>query len=77
MQRYPATLELAAAGFGFAVAVALPLALAAAARPGSTIDLLARGLATLAIALPNFWIGPLLVLPPGWISHLGVLWDCT
>ena len=62
VQHYPATLELAAAGVVVAVSLALPLALLSAANPASAIDLGARVFSTLAIALPNFWIAPLLIL---------------
>jgi peptide/nickel transport system permease protein len=69
-RRYPATLELAGAGLTIALLIALPLGLLAASRPGSTIDALARALATTATALPNFWLGPLLIL----VFSIGLQW---
>ncbi|HVO22034.1 MAG TPA: nickel ABC transporter permease [Candidatus Margulisiibacteriota bacterium] len=60
--RYPATLELAAGALFFAVLLAAPLGIAAAARPNSLLDALCRGGALVGAALPNFWLGPLLIL---------------
>jgi len=68
--RYPATLELAAAALVVALALAVPLAVLAAARPWSPVDGLCRGLALLGAALPNFWLGPLLIL----VFALGLEW---
>ena len=60
--RYPATLELAAGALVVALLLALPLGVIAAARPGSLVDTLCRTIAIAAAALPNFWLGPLLIL---------------
>lgn len=60
--RYPATLELATGALLVAVVLAAPLGLAAAARPHSLLDAVCRGFAVLGAALPNFWLGPLLIL---------------
>ena len=60
--RYPATLELAAGALLVAVLLAAPLGVSAAARPGSPIDSLCRGIAVAGAAMPNFWLGPLLIL---------------
>jgi peptide/nickel transport system permease protein len=62
LERYPATLELAAAALLVAVAIALPLGAAAALRPGSTADRASLGLAAAQTALPTFCLGPLLIL---------------
>jgi peptide/nickel transport system permease protein len=59
---YPATLELAGAALAVALALALSLGVLAAARPGSVVDGGCRGVALLGAALPNFWLGPLLLL---------------
>lgn len=61
-QRYPATLELAAAALLVAIAIALPLGTVAALRPGGVADRLSLLLAALETALPTFCLGPLLVL---------------
>ena len=60
--RYPATLELGAAALLVALLIALPLGILAAWRPGAPIDTVSRVLAVLGAALPNFWLGPLLIL---------------
>jgi peptide/nickel transport system permease protein len=61
-QRYPATLQLAAAALCVALLVALPLGTAAAVRPGSLADRLSLALAAAETALPTFCLGPLLIL---------------
>jgi len=61
-QRIPATLELAAAALISALLLALPLGLLAAVRRGSFWDWSAMGLSGFGISIPNFWLGPLLVL---------------
>lgn len=60
--RYPATVELAAGALLVAVLLAAPLGIVAAARPGSLLDALCRGIAIVGAAMPNFWLGPLLIL---------------
>jgi peptide/nickel transport system permease protein len=62
LARYPATLELASAGMLIALLLAVPLGVAAAARRHSVVDTTCRGFAVAGAALPNFWIGPLLIL---------------
>ena len=60
--RYPATLELAGAALLFALLVAAPLGVLAAARAHSRLDAACRTVAVLGAALPNFYLGPLLIL---------------
>ncbi|HEX7407819.1 MAG TPA: nickel ABC transporter permease [Candidatus Binatia bacterium] len=60
--RYPATLELAAAALVTALIIAVPLALAAAARPHSRLDVACRGVAVLGACMPNFYLGPMLIV---------------
>jgi peptide/nickel transport system permease protein len=61
-ERYPATLELAAAALVLALAIAVPLGVAAAVRPGSLLDHAARLASLAGVCLPTIWLGPLLVL---------------
>ncbi len=61
-ERLPATLELAAAALAVAVLVALPLGVLAAVRRGGAWDAGATALALLGVSVPNFWLGPLLIL---------------
>jgi peptide/nickel transport system permease protein len=60
--RYPATLELTAAALIVALLLAVPLGVVAAARPGSLLDVCCRGTAIVGASMPNFWLGPLLIL---------------
>ncbi len=61
-ERIGATVELAAAAFLIAVMIALPMGAIAAARHGSRWDIGAMGFSLLGVSIPNFWLGPLLVL---------------
>jgi peptide/nickel transport system permease protein len=60
--RYPATVELAAAALAVALLIAVPLGVLSAARPGSAVDTVGRTVAVLGAAVPNFWLGPMLIL---------------
>lgn len=62
VQRLPATLQLAGAAFLLVVLIAVPLGIVSAWRAGEWPDRLARTFALLGISIPNFWLGPLLVL---------------
>lgn len=70
LERLPATLVLAAAAMLVAVMVAFPLGILAAWRRGSHWDHGASVVAVLGVALPNFALGPLLVL----MFALGIGW---
>jgi peptide/nickel transport system permease protein len=61
-QRLPVTLELAVAAAVVALTIGLPLGLISALRPGSGWDLTARGFGLIGLALPNFWLGTLIIL---------------
>jgi peptide/nickel transport system permease protein len=61
-QRFAATLELAAAAFLIALLIALPTGILAAAYRGRAADMTAMGFSLLGVSIPNFWLGPLLVL---------------
>ncbi len=62
LQRLPATVELALASLAVALALALPLGTLAAMRKGSLWDHLAMGFSLAGVSIPNFWMGPLLIL---------------
>ncbi len=70
MARLGATLELTALAFLVALLVALPMGLLAAARKDSVWDRSAMGFSLLGVSLPNFWLGPLLVM----VFSLGLGW---
>jgi peptide/nickel transport system permease protein len=61
MARAPATLELATAAILLAIIVGIPLGLASAIRPGKSVDQIGRGISLAGVAMPDFWIGLLLV----------------
>lgn len=75
LERYPATLELALAAVAIALALALPLGILAASRPHSSVDYLSVAFALLGVSLPNFWLGPLLIIlfsiQLGWLPVSG------
>ena len=69
-EHFAATAELAAAAFAVAVLVAVPAGVIAAARRGTVWDAGAMGFSLLGVSIPNFWLGPLLVL----LFSLGLGW---
>jgi len=78
-ERLPATVVLAAAAMLVAAVLSLPLGLLAALRRGGPWDRGATVLSLLGLAIPNFWLGPLLILVfaygLGWLpvsGHAGV-----
>lgn len=62
MERYPATLELALAGMLVAVGLAFPLGIASAVWRDSPVDHICRLGALMGLSMPNFWIGPMLII---------------
>ncbi len=62
LERLPATVELALASLAVALALALPLGSLAALHKGSVWDRLAMGFSLAGVSIPNFWMGPLLIL---------------
>ncbi len=61
-ERLPATMELAAYALVFATVLAVPLGILAALKKDSMADIGAMGLSMLGISIPNFWMGPILIL---------------
>ncbi len=60
--RLPATIELTLCAMAIAVMVSFPLAILAAVQKGSGIDRGALLFSLLGLSLPNFWLGPLLMI---------------
>ena len=60
--RLPATLELALCAMIAAILISFPLAILAAVRRDSWIDRAALLFSLLGLSLPNFWLGPLLMI---------------
>lgn len=67
--RATVTLPLALMAITISISLALPVGVLAASRRGRTADLATMGIAQLGVALPNFWLGLLLVLL--FAVHLG------
>jgi peptide/nickel transport system permease protein len=61
-ERFPATLELAIAALSVALALSLPLGIVAARYRGTVVDHLSRFFSLLGVSIPNFWLGPMLIL---------------
>jgi ABC-type dipeptide/oligopeptide/nickel transport system permease component len=61
-ERIPPTLELTGAALALALALAVPLGVLAARSRGGALDSFATGFSLLGISIPNFWLGPLLIL---------------
>jgi peptide/nickel transport system permease protein len=62
MNRYPATIELALAALLFSLILAFPFGVIAALRRGRVADKLVGFLSLLGVSLPNFALGPMLIL---------------
>lgn len=60
--RIMVTLPLALLSMVLSVAVAIPVGVYAASRRGKTGDVLSMGVAQVGVAIPNFWLGLLLIL---------------
>ena len=73
----PHTLLIVALAMTVALVVGIPLGILAASRPGSWLDGFVMAVASLGIAIPNFWLGMLLVaffaLSLGWLPATGAV----
>jgi ABC-type dipeptide/oligopeptide/nickel transport system permease component len=58
----PKTLQLTVASLLIAVGLAIPLGVSAAARKGTAVDSAAMAVAVAGVALPRFWLGPMLII---------------
>ncbi|SIT73309.1 ABC transporter permease [Edaphobacillus lindanitolerans] len=62
LERLPATLELAAASMIVAIILAIPLGIYSARKQNTLTDLFITGGSVLGKAMPNFWLGIILIL---------------
>ncbi len=69
-ERLPATVELGLWALLITLLLALPLGMLAAVRKDTAWDRGAMGVAMLGVSIPNFWMGPLLIL----VFSLGLGW---
>jgi len=67
LERLPATIELGLVSLLIALVVAIPLGILAAVKKGTVWDFGAMGFALFGVSIPNFWMGPMLIL-------VGALW---
>ena len=74
-ERFARTAELAAAALSVAIVLSIPLGLMAGVYRGTWFDSVCVGLATLGSAMPNFWLGVLLIVVfsvnLGWLPAFG------
>jgi peptide/nickel transport system permease protein len=75
IRRLPATLQLAAAALFIGLAIALPAGIISALKPGSKTDIFASVLSQIGVAIPDFWMGIMLILlfslTLGWLPARG------
>ncbi|MDQ6961913.1 MAG: ABC transporter permease [Mariprofundaceae bacterium] len=75
LERLPATIELALSSLTLALVLALPLGYVAAKYAGKTADISAMSFSLLGVSIPNFWLGPMLILffsvTLGWLPVSG------
>ncbi|WP_221564558.1 ABC transporter permease [Alkalihalobacillus sp. TS-13] len=62
LERIPATFELMLASIILSTTIAIPLGVLSAVKRNSPIDLLISGISILGKAMPNFWVGLMLIL---------------
>jgi peptide/nickel transport system permease protein len=82
--RLPVTIELASVSLGIALLIAIPVGIVSATRPNSKLDTVATVMAVSGVALPEFFVGILLIyvfavglhlLPPsGYVPLAAGLW---
>lgn len=76
MERLPATLQLAGASLLLALLIALPLGYWSARHAGKAQDSAAMGFSLIGVSIPNFWLGPMLMLlfavGLGWLPVSGM-----
>lgn len=60
--RLPATLELALVAITFALIIGIPIAILSAMYPGSWLDRILSAWSALALGVPTFWVGILMIL---------------
>jgi peptide/nickel transport system permease protein len=74
-ERLPATLQVVGFAIVLAVIIGVPVGVLAAVRPGSARDRALTGVSTLGVAVPNFWLGMVLIylfaIKLGWLPSSG------
>ena len=62
IEKFPATLELAALGMGLSLLISIPVAILSALRRGSWLDHVTRLGAMIGFCVPRYWLAVLLIL---------------
>ena len=62
IKRLPATIELSLGALVVALMISVPLGILSAAKQYSVIDQTSLFIALLGVSMPNFWLGPLLII---------------
>jgi peptide/nickel transport system permease protein len=74
-ERFPATIQLAAAAFALALFVGIPLGIVSAVKRDTWVDTFGKLFAVMGIATPNFWIAIMLIMLLGailgWLPTYG------
>lgn len=74
-QRLPATLQLAALALLIGLVIALPAGIISALKPGSKTDVFSSVASQVGVAIPDFWLGIMLILlfslTLGWLPARG------
>jgi peptide/nickel transport system permease protein len=77
LRRFPNTLLIVCCALSLSLLIGVPLGIIAATRPGSRADAFVTGLASLGVAVPNFWLAMILVawlaLEFGWFPATGAV----
>jgi len=75
LERFPATLQLAATAALISLVIALPIGVYSAKRRGGILDFVARMFAVLGQSFPSFWLGIILMylfaVELGWLPAAG------
>lgn len=75
VERLPATLQVVALSILISVLIGVPAGILAALWPNSVRDRTVTGISTLGVAIPNFWLGMMLIyifgLSLGWLPVSG------
>jgi len=70
LERFPFTLQLALMALMIAVLISFPLGIWSSLRAGRLPDHLAMSVSLIGVSIPNFWLGPMLIL----LFSIGLGW---
>ena len=77
LERLPITLELGALAIVIALLISLPVGIYSAVRHDTALDYLGRSAAIIGLAMPNFWLGIMIIVYPaiwwGWTPPLRLI----